>query len=43
MTPAKRKERHTRILKLDRALKKLYPEVATELNYKTPWQFMVAR
>ncbi len=28
--------------KLDRALKKLFPEATTELVYKTPWQFMVA-
>lgn len=42
MTEARRKERRARILKLDRALKKLFPEVATELTYKNPWQFMVA-
>lgn len=30
------------MLKLDRALKKLFPNVTTELIAKTPWQFMVA-
>ncbi len=35
-------ERKKRIEKLNRALAKLYPEATTELNYKTPWQFMVA-
>ncbi|HVV15402.1 MAG TPA: endonuclease III [Candidatus Paceibacterota bacterium] len=42
MTPAKLKERRARFQKLDRALKKLFPNVGTELVYKTPWQFMVA-
>lgn len=42
MTKAKFKERRKRILKLDSELKKLFSEVRTELNYKTPWQFMVA-
>ena len=42
VTTKKKKERRARILRLDRALKKLFPEVATELVYKTPWQFMVA-
>lgn len=42
MTPKKLKERKARFLKLDRELKKLFPEVKTELNYKTPWQFLVA-
>jgi endonuclease-3 len=42
MTPRKLKERKERLLKLDRALKKLFPKVGTELIYKTPWQFMVA-
>jgi endonuclease III len=42
VTEAKRKERRARIRKLDRALKKLFPDVATELSYKNPWQFMVA-
>ena len=42
MTKEKLRERRKRILKLDSALKKLYPEVATELDYKNPWQFMVA-
>ncbi|MES2006716.1 MAG: endonuclease III [Patescibacteria group bacterium] len=35
-------ERKARITKLARALAKLYPEAHTELNFKTPWQFMVA-
>jgi endonuclease-3 len=42
MTPKKLKERTERIRKLDRELKKLFPNVSTELNFKTPWQFMVA-
>ncbi len=42
MTSKKLQERKLRIKKLNGALKELYPEVATELNYKTPWQFMVA-
>ncbi|HVU79774.1 MAG TPA: endonuclease III [Candidatus Paceibacterota bacterium] len=42
MTPAKLEERRKRFAKLDRALKKLFPNVGTELVYKTPWQFMVA-
>jgi endonuclease-3 len=42
MTPKKLKERKERITKLNSALAKLYPEAHTELNFKTPWQFMVA-
>jgi endonuclease III len=42
MDTKKLKERKEWIKKLNAALKKLYPNVATELNYKTPWQFMVA-
>ncbi len=42
MTPAKLKERKARMLRLDAALKKLFPKATTELIYKTPWQFMVA-
>lgn len=42
MTGAKRKVRTERIIRLNRALAKLYPKPQTELNYKTPWQFMVA-
>jgi endonuclease-3 len=42
VTPKKLKKRKERFLKLDNALKKLFPDVTTELNYKTPWQFMVA-
>ncbi len=42
MTPKKLKERKARIQKLDRALKKLFPEAKIELNYKTPWELLVA-
>ncbi len=42
MTPKKLKERKERILKLDRELKKLFPNAGTELKFKTPWQFLVA-
>ncbi|HVV39128.1 MAG TPA: endonuclease III [Candidatus Paceibacterota bacterium] len=42
MTPATLKERKERMRKLDQALKKLFPNVGTELVYKIPWQFMVA-
>lgn len=42
MTPKKLKERKVRVQKLDRALKKLFPKAAIELNYKTPWQLLVA-
>jgi endonuclease-3 len=42
MTPKQFKERKARIRKLDRALKKLFPHVTTELKFKTPWQMMVA-
>jgi len=42
MTPAKLKMRRDRLAKLDRQLKKLFPHATIELNYKTPWQLMVA-
>src|SRR4051812_17147378 len=42
MTTQKLKERRERAIKLNRALSKLFPQVTTELIYKTPWQFMVA-
>ena len=42
MTPKKLLERKIRLAKLDRALKKLYPHAHIELNYKTPWQLLVA-
>jgi endonuclease-3 len=42
MSPAKLKGRKERIKKLDRALKKLFPVTKTELNFKNPWQLMVA-
>lgn len=42
MTPKKLKERAARIQKLDRALRKLFPNAAIELTYKSPWQLLVA-
>lgn len=42
MTSKKLAERKARIIKLDRALKKLFPEAGTELAFNTPWQFLVA-
>lgn len=42
MTPKKLAERRVRIRKLDRALKKLFPNAAIELNYTTPWDLLVA-
>ena len=42
MTPKQLQERKSRILKLNRALKKLFPNAGTELKFKTPWQFLVA-
>lgn len=42
MTPAKLKERKARLQKLDRALKKLFPDASIELNYTTPWELLVA-
>jgi endonuclease III len=36
------KMRKTRIKKLDNALKKLFPRASTELNFKTPWELLVA-
>ncbi len=43
MTPAQLNERKARILKLDRALKRLYPDVKIELvNWKNPWELLVA-
>jgi len=42
MNSAKIKERKARILKLDRALKKLFPHAKIELNFNNPWQLMVA-
>ncbi len=42
MTPKKFKERKERILKLDRALKKLFPNAAIELNFGSPWELLVA-
>lgn len=42
MTPKKLQERKVRIQKLNRALKKLYPTAAIELNYQTPLELLVA-
>lgn len=42
MTPKKYAARKARIQKLNRALKKLYPKARIELNFKTPWELMVA-
>ncbi len=35
-------ERKARLRKLDRALRKLYPDAVIELNFSTPWELMVA-
>lgn len=42
MTPKKLAERRERIQKLNRALTRLYPNAAIELNFKSPWELMVA-
>ncbi|HUD02510.1 MAG TPA: endonuclease III [Candidatus Paceibacterota bacterium] len=42
MTPKKLEERKLRIQKLNKALSKLYPHAKIELNYKTPWELLVA-
>lgn len=42
MNPKKLQERKERIRKLNRALTKLFPRAEIELNYKTPWQLLVA-
>lgn len=42
MTPKKLQERKERIRKLNRALKKLYPDASIELNFSNPWELMVA-
>src|SRR5579859_2537809 len=43
MTPVQLKARKTRVLKLDRALKKLFPNAQIELkNWKNPWELLVA-
>lgn len=36
------KERKVRVAKLDRALKKLFPRVKIELNFKNPFELLVA-
>ena len=42
MSPKKLKERKLRIQKLDRALKKLFPEARIELNFSNPLELLVA-
>src|SRR5262245_28777017 len=42
MTPAKLKQRKERALKLDKALKKLFPKADIELNFSTPLELLVA-
>ena len=42
MTPAKLQERKVRILKLDKALKKLYPDVEIELNFSNALELLIA-
>ncbi|MEK7068519.1 MAG: endonuclease III, partial [Patescibacteria group bacterium] len=42
MTSKKAKERKDRIRKLDKALKKLYPRAAIELNFTNPLELLVA-
>ena len=42
MTKAKLHERKARITKLNKALAKLYPNAEIELNFKTPWELVVA-
>lgn len=42
MNPRTLKERKERIRKLDRALKKLFPNASIELNYVNPLQLLVA-
>jgi endonuclease-3 len=42
MTPKKLKDRKERIVKLNAALKELFPTAHIELNYKTPLELLVA-
>lgn len=42
MTPKKLQERKARIRKLNRALKKLYPDASIELNFRNPLELLVA-
>ena len=42
MNPKKLKQRQVRILKLDQALKKLFPVAEIELNFKNPLELLVA-
>lgn len=42
MTPKKLADRKARIQKLNRALKKLYPDASIELNFSNTWELMVA-
>jgi endonuclease-3 len=42
MTEKKLAERKARMQKLNRALKKLYPDPSIELSFSNPWELMVA-
>lgn len=42
MTEKKLAERKARMQKLNRSLKKLYPDPSIELDFSTPWELMVA-
>ncbi len=42
MTPATLRTRKARIQKLDRELKRLFPQAAIELKFANPWQLLVA-
>ncbi|MCW9054400.1 MAG: endonuclease III [Candidatus Pacebacteria bacterium] len=42
MSPKKKRERSERMKKMLRVLKKLYPDLQTELNYSTNWELLVA-
>lgn len=42
MTPKKLAERKVRVQKLNRALKKLFPKAAIELNFSSPLELLVA-
>lgn len=42
MTETKRKARSTRVMQMNRVLLKLFPVSRIELNYRTPWELMVA-
>lgn len=42
MVMEKLKERKDRVLKILKVLHELFPDARTELNYSTPWEFLVA-